>query len=162
LVVPGGNRSNLFTAKQYDDFELRLEFRLTAGANSGILIRTPRGSFQDVVAQGNEIQIYDDSAPAAIQPWQRHGSLYGVLAAKPGHLKPVGQWNSQTIRCQKNKLQVVLNGTIILDADLAELAKRPALNGSPHPGLRNDKGYIGLMNHTKRVEFRKIEIKELK
>lgn len=162
LLIGSGNPGNLYTDKQYSDFELRFEFRLAARANSGILVRTPITTRAEASFRGNEIQILEDMAAENAQPWQMHGALYGVAAPKTGHLKPAGQWNSQTILCHGSKLQVVLNGESILDVDLAALAKQPSPDNKPHPGLSNKAGYIGLMNHTNRVEFRNLQIRELK
>ncbi|MHC4177980.1 MAG: 3-keto-disaccharide hydrolase, partial [Planctomycetota bacterium] len=108
------------------------------------------------------IQILDDSATqfANAPPTNYHGSIWDVAPAKRGHLKPVGQWNSQEVTCVGRRLQVVLNGTTILDVDLDELAEKRTA-GKPHPGLKRDKGHIGLLGHRSRVEFRNLRIKEV-
>ncbi len=92
-----GDRSNLYTAKEYADFSFRFEFQLTPGANSGVGIRAPREG--DAAYVGMEIQVLDDTAPvyATLQPYQYHGSVYGIIPAKRGALKPVGEWNTEEI-----------------------------------------------------------------
>src|SRR5262245_619893 len=92
---PMGNR-NLSTVKEYGDFHLKFEFKLTPGANNGIGIRVPaeeEGRRVDPAFAGIELQIIDDSSDkyTNIKEWQRHGSVYGVVAAKSGFLKPVGE-----------------------------------------------------------------------
>jgi len=159
LVSKGNGRNHIYTAKEYSDFELQLEFKLTSGANNGIGIRTPRGVL--AAQEGIEVQIADDSAFPNWKPYERHGSIYGVFPSKPGYLKPVRQWNSQTIVCQGSKLTVVLNGTTILDVDLEKLSAVTPADGRPHPGLRSRRGYIALCGQKGRVEFRNLRIKEL-
>jgi len=153
---PGGN---LYTKKEYSDFIFRFEFKLTPNANNGVGIRTPLGC--DPAYCGMEIQILDDSGSqyTHLQPYQYHGSIYGVVPAKRGHLKPVGEWNSEEILCQGRHVRVTLNGAVIVDANLDEVQP---MDHRDHPGLKRDKGYIGFLGHGTRVEFRRIRIKELK
>jgi hypothetical protein len=109
-----------------------------------------------------EIQILDNHAPewANLKPWQYHGSIYGVVPAKRGHLKPTGQWNSEEIICRGRRVIVRLNGATIVDADLDAIGEQ-TLDGRPHPGLKNKIGHIGFLGYARRVEFRNIRIKEL-
>jgi hypothetical protein len=155
---PGGN---LFTAKEYGDFIFRFEFKLPSYGNNGVGIRTPLKG--NPAYMGMEIQILDDKYKEKypqLQPYQFHGSIYGVVPAKPGHQKPIGQWNSEEILCKGSHVKVTLNGVVILDADLDKIDK--PIDGQEHPGLHNEKGYIGFLGHGSRVEFRNIRIKELK
>ena len=156
--TPAGR--NLFTAKEYGDFTLRLEFMLTPGANNGIGLRAPTSG--DAAFEGIEVQVLDDSHPkyASIKPWQSHGSVYGVVPAKRGALKPAGEWNEQEIDLQGTRMRVTLNGTVIVDADLYRQAHDGTLDGQPHPGLRRTSGHIGFLGHGDRVLFRRVRIKE--
>jgi hypothetical protein len=152
----------LFTAKEYGDFEFRFEFKLTPGANNGLGIRTPRKG--DPAYVGMELQILDDTADVYkdLQPYQYHGSIYGVVASKRGHQKPVGEWNSQTVICKGKQVKVVLNGETIVDADIEKASTPKTVDGNNHPGLKNDKGYIAFCGHGAEIQFRNIRIKELK
>jgi hypothetical protein len=157
LCKPGGN---LFTAKQYANFVFRFEFKLPPGGNNGVGIRTPlRG---DAAYAGMEIQILDDGHPnyKDLQPYQFHGSIYGVVPAKRGALKPVGQWNREEIVANGSHIKVTVNGTAIVDADLSKIDKTP--DHQKHPGLHNAKGYIGWLGHGDPVAFRNVRIKELR
>ncbi len=155
---------NLFTAKEYSDFVLRLEFKLPPGGNNGVGIRAPLEG--DAAYAGMEIQILDDSDPkyAKIKPYQHHGSIYGVVPAKTGHLKPVGEWNEEEITCKGSHITVKLNSTIIVDADIAKFAsgEEPTADGAKHPGLKRTSGHVGFLGHGDPVAFRNIRIKELK
>lgn len=159
---------NLYTEKEYSDFTLRFEFRLTPNANNGIGIRAPLQG--DAAYAGIEIQVLDDSGSeyTNLRPTQYHGSIYDMVAAKRGFQKPVGEWNSGEITAKGRQITVTLNGVTIVDANLddikdeAVLAKHRDLSrpeGSR--GIANTKGHIGLLGHGTRVEFRNIRIKEL-
>ncbi len=158
VCEPGGN---LYTEKQYGDFIFRFEFKLPPGGNNGVGIRTPLKGNPAYV--GMEIQILDDGHEKYrdwLKPYQVHGSIYGVVPAKRGCLKPVGQWNSEEIDCQGSHVRITVNGQVVVDADLSTVEK-PA-DGRPHPGLHNPQGHIGFLGHGDPVEFRHIRIKELK
>ncbi|HIQ20822.1 MAG TPA: DUF1080 domain-containing protein [Planctomycetes bacterium] len=151
---------HIFTTKEYSDFILRFEFRLEPNSNNGVGIRTPLGV--NPAYQGMEIQILDNTGSRYqnLKPYQFHGSIYGVVPAKRGFLKPVGQWNCEEIYCRGSHVRVTLNGHVIVDADISKIEE--PMDGRPHPGLKRTKGYIGFLGHGSRVEFRNIRIKELK
>ena len=99
------------------------------GGNNGVGIRCERG--KDAAYHGMEIQILDDSAPqyAKLKPYQYHGSIYGVVAAKRGHLKPAGEWNTEEITANGSHITVKLNGTVIVDADIEKAGKPKTIDG---------------------------------
>lgn len=152
---------NLFTEKEYGDFILRFEFQLTPGGNNGLGIHTPLTG--DAAYAGKEIQILDNTAEkyAELKEYQFHGSVYGVIAAKKGFLKPVGEWNQEEVIVQHPKIKVILNGTTILEGDYLEASKNGTLDGKEHPGLQRSSGHIGFLGHGDVVRFKNIKIKEL-
>jgi hypothetical protein len=156
----GGN-GNLYTKKEYGDFHLKLDFQLTPGANNGIGIRAPLEG--DAAYLGMELQIMDNSAPvyAKLQPYQYHGSVYGIIPAKLGFLKPLGEWNEQEVIAQGNKIKVILNGEVIVDGDIALATKNGTIDHRDHPGLLNKMGHIGFLGHGSPLKFRNLRIKEL-
>ena len=149
---------NLYTDREYGDFILRFEVKIPAGGNNGVGIRTPMKG--DPAYVGMETQVLDNKADRFknLKPYQYHGSIYGVVAAKRGHLKPAGEWNSQEISCKSGKIKITLNGTVIVDADISKIKK--TIDGKNHPGLHNAKGYIGFLGHGSPVSFRTIRIKQ--
>jgi hypothetical protein len=157
-----GSGGNLFTKDEFSDFVFRFEFQLTPGANNGLGIRAPLTG--DAAYQGMELQILDNDAPVYkdLQVYQYHGSIYGIKAAKRGFLKPTGQWNYQEVIVQGPKIKVILNGSVILDADITDARKNGAADGKDHPGLLRDSGHIGFLGHGSPVKFRNIRIKDLK
>ena len=155
-VADGGN---LFTEREYANFVLRFDFKLTPGANNGVAIRSPRTG--QIAYDGIEIQVLDDSSPkyAKLRPEQYHGSVYDVAAAERGHLKPPGEWNTQEIIANGRQITVKLNGHTIVDANLDEVSDEAKLK--KHPGIKRESGSIGLLGHGAEVEFRNLRIKEL-
>ena len=151
----GGGRLN--SVKEYADFIFRFDFKLAPGGNNGVAIRSPLKGRPS--RDGIEIQILDNSSPryTKLKPYQYHGSVYGLVPAKRGFLKPVGEWNSQEIMCKGRRIKITLNGTVIVDADLSKV------DGSHWDGTgwKRDRGYIGFIGHGERLEFRNMRIKEL-
>jgi hypothetical protein len=160
---PGKNAlgNNLYTKEQYSDFILRFEFQLSPGANNGLGIRAPLTG--DAAYEGMELQILDNDAPIYkdLKVYQYHGSIYGAVPAKRGSLKPVGEWNYQEVIVQGPKIKVILNGDVILDADITEARKNGAIDGQKHPGLLRDSGHIGFLGHGSELQFKNIRIKDL-
>jgi len=158
-----GGSGNLFTEKEYTDFVFRFEFQLSPGANNGLGIRAPLEG--NAAYKGMELQIIDSSEGkykgAELKEYQYHGSVYGVIPAKHGFLKPVGEWNSQEVIADGDSIKVILNGEVIVDGNLKEARKGGTIDGEKHPGLKNKKGHIGFLGHGDLVRFRSIRIKEL-
>jgi hypothetical protein len=160
LFCTKGDGGNLFTEKEYGDFVFRFEFKLEENGNNGVGIRAPLEG--DAAYVGMEIQILDDYGPAykdKLQPWQYHGSIYDVVPAKRGSLKPAGEWNTEEIYAKGRHIKVTLNGTVIVDANLDDVTDPDKMK--KHPGLARTKGHIGFLGHGARVEFRNLRIKEL-
>ena len=151
LVCPAGKGKGgrIFVDKEYANFVFRFDFKLTPGANNGLGIRTPTKG--DPAYVGYEVQILDNSSEryAKLKDYQFHGSIYKLAAAKRGHLKPVGEWNSEEVIADGNEITVILNGTVIVDKFDVSAAKRPS------------KGHVGFLGHGSEVEFRNVRIKEL-
>ncbi len=163
LICVAGGKGNLLTEAEYSDFTLKFEFKLTDGANNGLGIRCPKVAEGNLHLEGIELQILDDTAEKykTLKPYQYHGSVYGIVPAKVGSLKPLGEWNQQEVTAKGRRVTIVVNGTTIVDADLDEATKSGTLDGTPHPGLSRAKGHLGFLGHGDRVDFRRIRIKSL-
>jgi hypothetical protein len=144
LVCTKKAKGNLYTEKDYGDFILRFDFNLQPGGNNGVNVR------------GHEIQILDDYADIHknIKPCQYHGSIYCKVAAKRGHSKKAGEWNCQEVKVKGTQWTVMVNGVVIVDADISKVEGLEAV-------AKRTKGPLGLMSHGSRVEFRNLRIKEL-
>jgi len=159
LYAEGDSKGWLSTARQYDNFQLELEFRVPVGGNSGVFVRIPREDGGRPGYEGTEIQILDDYAQkyVGLQPSQYTGSIYGVQAPAKLVSKKANEWQKMAILCNGPQVQVALNGALIVDANL----KTHMDKFETHPGLKRPKGYIGLQHHNTRIEYRNIRIKEL-
>ena len=152
----------LYFDKEFSDFVARVEFRLPPGGNNGLAIRYPGAGPGDPAYVGMcELQVLDDSAEkyAKLDPRQYHGSVYGIVPAKRGFLRPVGEWNFQEVTVKGSQVKVELNGTVIVDADVSKIDDYMA--NSPHPGKDRTSGYFGFAGHGDPVEFRAVSIKPL-
>lgn len=162
VVKPSdGSGGNLYSEKEYADFIFRFEFRLTPAANNGLGIRTPLSG--DAAYVGMELQILDNTAPvyANLQPYQYHGSVYGVIPAKREFLNPVGDWNYEEVLVKGTQIKITLNGTVIVDGDIAGPRDNGTLDHNDHPGLKNKTGHIGFLGHGSELKFKNIRIKDL-
>jgi hypothetical protein len=159
VCKPGGF---LYSEKEYGDFVFRFEFKLTPGANNGLGIRATMPG--NPAYDGMELQILDDTSDqyATLQPWQYHGSIYGVVPVQKGHQKPVGEWNYEEVIADGSHITVNLNGTTVIDADINEASKNGTVDGKEHPGLKNASGRLAFCGHGSVVEFKNLRIKELK
>lgn len=163
LVVnpENGSGGNLYTKKEYSDFVYRFDFQLTPGANNGIGIHAPLTG--DAAYVGMEVQVLDSEDPkyAELKPYQYHGSVYGVIPAKRGYLKPTGEWNNEEIMVKGTMIKVTLNGTLILEGDYAAASKYGTIDHLEHPGLLNKTGHIGFLGHGDIVRFKNMRIKRI-
>jgi hypothetical protein len=157
VLVTKGDGGWLSTAKEYSNYTLSLDFKMSEGSNSGVFLRTPRKG--DPAYVGMEIQLLDDDADKykALKPFQYTGSVYGVMAPKRGSLKAHDEWNTMEISVDGPKIVIKLNGNVIVDGKLDEHPEE----AKTHPGLLRKGGYIGLQSHGGRVEFKNIKIKDL-
>ncbi len=152
-----------YDKKQFSDFFFSLEYRLSekdmpkqSACNSGIGIRTviydPKQSqtTRPSIA-GYEIQLLDDGSKKP----DKHstGSLYRYVAPSVNAVKPAPEWNKMVIECKGTQISIILNGKKIIDVDqssIEEIKKKPLL------------GYLCLQNHGGKVDFRNLQVKELK
>jgi hypothetical protein len=154
----------LYSNDQYKNFVLRIDFKMSPNANSGVFVRIWDRS--DPVNTGMEIQILDSYGKA--NP-DKHdcGALYDIVAPLRNAARPAGEWNSLSICCRDNRLLAFMNGEKIVDVDLnrwTEPGKNP--DGTPNKFKYAYKemvkpGYIGLQNHGHEVWFRNIKIRPL-
>ena len=160
IVCPVDGGGNLLTDREYGDFILRLEYKLSPGGNNGVGIRTPLNG--DAAYVGMEIQVLDDQHAmykGKIKPEQHTASIYDVFPARTGFQKPAGEWNEEEIHVEGRRVKITLNGVVTIDANLANVREEAVLK--KHPGLLRTSGYLGFLGHNTRVEFRNIRIREL-
>lgn len=141
---------------EYDDFNLRLDYRVTNGGNSGVYVRVPLDGnhHRDNDSQpeaGFEVQILDDTAPehAMLKDYQYSASIYDFEGAKPRNSRPLGEWNSLEINCVGQHISTWHNGVLVTDMTSEEF---------PAVLLRSTRGFLGLQNHSTVVGLRHIRL----
>ena len=159
IVCPATGGGNLFTKKEFSNFILRFEYRVSPGGNNGVGLRAPLEG--DAAYVGMESQVLDDDAPqyANLEPGQYHGSIYKVFPAKRGGPKKAGEWNTEEIVCDGPHVKVTVNGKVTVEGNINDVKDEKTLK--EHPGLKRTTGHIGFLGHGTHVEFRNIRIKTL-
>ena len=157
-----GKGGTIYVNDELSDFSARIEFKLPPGGNNGLAIRYP-GSGDTAYVGMCELQVLDDSAKkyAKLHPAQYHGSAYGMAPAARGYQRPVGEWNFQEVTVDGSRIKVELNGTLILNADLANVEK-PMYDLGKFKGRLRKSGYFGFAGHGDAVSFRNISIRNIK
>ncbi|AZM50992.1 glycosyl hydrolase [Streptomyces sp. WAC 06738] len=150
LSSVGGTGLFWYDAKQYTSYSLKLDWKITGDANSGVFIGfPPSGDPQSAIDNGYEVQI-----DATDSPDKTTGAVYGFKAAdqaaRDAALNPPGEWNTYELLVQGERLQVLLNGVKINDFTNTDPARSLA-------------GHVGIQNHGagEEVSFRNIRLKEL-
>lgn len=162
IACKAGKGGTIYVNDELTDFVVRLEVKLSPGGNNGLAIRYP-GTGDTAYVGMCELQVLDDDSPkyAKLDPRQYHGSAYGMVAAKRGHQKPVGEWNTEEVTVKGSTIKVVLNGVTILDADLSKVDMSTVMANKAHPGKDRTKGFFGFAGHNDPIQFRNISIKKL-
>lgn len=165
-VMGGGGAGDIVTRQQFKDFELELEWKVSPGANSGIMYRVSE-DFDAPWHTGPEYQVLDDSKHGdGKNPKTSASALYALVAASTEKaLKPVGEWNSARIVLRGSQLEHWLNGKRVVALDLASPEARDLIAKSKFKDLprfaRESSGYICLQDHGDDVWFRNIRIRPL-
>lgn len=167
---------DIVTRRQYSDFELELEFRITEGANSGIKYFVNLDLESSGSAIGAEFQILDDErhpdAKQGVQGNRTVGSLYDMITAKnllfPDRGKPfngVGNWNKARIVSKDGHVEHWLNSRKVVEYDRFSQIFEALVNYSKYQRWEGfgqwPQGHILLQDHGNEVSFRSIKIREL-
>lgn len=163
--VAGGGGGDIATREQYRDFELELEWKVSEGANSGIMYR----STEDLATpwqSGIEYQILDDAKhPDGRDPKTSAASFYALIAGADRKLAPVGSWNQTRIVARGPLIEHWLNGAKVCSADLASEGWAKLVAASKFKGYETfgkaHHGHIVLQDHGDDVWFRSIRVRRL-
>lgn len=159
-VGPGGD---LVTDRVFGDFELRLQWKVSPGGNSGILFRVSDES-ERTYHGAPEIQILDDAAHAdGASRLTSAGANYGLHPAPEGVVRPAGEWNDVRLVVDGARVEHWLNGRKIVEYELWSDEWNEKVAASkfaewPEYGMARE-GRIGLQDHGDPVYFRSIRIR---
>lgn len=156
LVCAGEGAGWIRYTEELDNFVLRVDYKVTKGANSGVFLRSRIKGHPAYT--GFEIQIFDDYG---LRPdTHASGAVYDVVIPTENTSKPMGEWNQFEITCDGPKVIVVHNGAKIIDINLDEFTEPIGKFRTPYAKLPR-KGYIGLQDHGYPLWFRNISVKKL-
>ena len=158
-------RADMITEKEYENFDLSIDWKISPQGNSGILYMVTE-EFPRSYQSGPEYQIIDDlNFPQKLEDWQKTGANYAMDPAPTAAPNPVGQWNTTRIVVNKGHVQHWLNGKKLLDFQMwTDEWKKKKMEGkwkdAPGYGM-SKKGHIGLQDHGSEAWFKNLKIKEL-
>jgi len=164
-TIAGAEGPDIVTKEKFENFELELEWKVSPGANSGIMYRVSE-DFDAPYETGPEMQVLDDDKHAdGRDPKTAAGALYALIAPKNKKLKPVGQWNKVRIVVQDNQVVHWLNGAKVVEfelgsAELNQLIARSKFKDMPR-FAKEKTGFIDLQHHGDEVWYRKIRVRRL-
>ncbi len=172
VFTPGDKGGkNIISKQKFTNFVLSLEWKISAGGNSGIFW----GVFEDAkypeaYQTGAEIQVLDNALHAdakVANGTHKAGSLYDMIACPDEHVKPAGEWNLCVLEInhEANKGKVSMNGTEVMTFPVHGEAWDKMVKNSKFKdweGFAKYKtGHIGLQDHSDKVWYKNIKIKEL-
>jgi hypothetical protein len=156
LLCSGAPGPWLRSRDEFSDFNLRLDYQVSANGNSGVYVRVPADGNhhrenEQAPSAGFEVQVLDDAAPIHkdLKDYQYSASVYDIAGATRRVSKPAGQWNTLEINARGQRISVTHNGVVVVDL---EEERFPLIK------LRQTKGFLGLQNHSTLVAFRNLRV----
>lgn len=166
-VLGGGKQRGtwLVSEKEYADFVLEFEIKLTERGNSGVALRTPMKG--DPAFDGMELQVADFRYNTEAKDSELTGGIYRAIAPTKQVYKPT-EWNTFRIELRGDRLKATINGELVQDLDLTKFdqpVKRHDGTDAPPVKDRPRKGHIGfqhLSRNNEPIQIKNVRIKELK
>jgi len=164
-LVPGDDGGDICTSEEFDNFELRLEWKIEPGGNSGIFYRASE-DYRWAAETGPEFQILDDERhPNGKTPETSAGAVYALYAPSKKVARPAGEWNVIRIIAKGNHVEHWMNNVKITEyvmgsEDWNSRVAKSKFASFPEFGKRA-KGRIVFQDHGYKVWFRNIRIKRL-
>tara|TARA_B100000900_G_C20586292_1_gene719727 strand:+ start:479 stop:1195 length:717 start_codon:yes stop_codon:yes gene_type:complete len=168
-ISQDGVQVNIITESQYDDFDLRFEWKLEAGTNSGVMFHVGEGPRKPYLT-GPEYQILDNLGfrnrkGLPVTPKEHTASHYSIEAPASDETKPIGDWNASRIVVKGNQVEYWLNDVKTAAYEMHSPKWKKQVANSKFKTWEyyasNGKGHIGLQDHGHRVWFRNLKIKVL-
>jgi hypothetical protein len=159
-----GGGDDIITKDQYDNFELRLQWRVGHGVNSGILYRVT----EDAVTSWHvapEMQVLEKVGFGDPNPLHHAGALYDLYAPTKDTTRPEGEWNDVRLIVNGNHIEHWLNGEKVVECEMNSEDWKTRIAKSKFKDRPNfakaTKGYICLQDHSGKIEYRNIRVRPL-
>jgi len=158
---------DLITRDQYENFELELEWKISEGGNSGIFFGVREfPDLPEAYETGIEMQVLDDARhPDGQDPKRSAGACYDLYAPEGKELEPVGEWNSVRLVVNDGHVEHWLNGKKIVEYQIGSEDWNRRIASSKFADWEHfakyRRGHVGVQDHTDRVWYRNIRIREL-
>lgn len=163
-----GPVGNLLTDEEYENFHLKLDWKISPKGNSGILffVHEDTAQFKEPYFTGPEMQVVDNEGhPDGKLIKHQAGDLYDLISCNPKTVKPVGEWNHAEVISNNGKLELRLNDTTVVSTTIGDDAWTQLVAGSKFkewPAFATfKKGAICLQDHGDVVSYKNIMIKKL-
>ena len=166
LVLDGtAGSGDIVTRDTFDDFELRFEWKISPGGNSGVMYRVRLGDGAPYFS-GPEFQILDDEGHHDGHDRKTSAAaLYGLYAPQHKVQKPAGEWNTAKIVMKGNHVEHWLNGTRVVAAEIGSDDWNQRVNASKFKAwpqfAKTRTGHIAFQDHGNPVSYRNIRIRKL-
>lgn len=164
--VGSDHGGDIITKKEYQNFELYLEWKVAPESNSGVFFHVQEGLTDAIYESGPEYQLIDDKGwPTPLKAHQYSGANYAMHAPQNAEVVPINQWNTSRIIVNNTHVEHWLNGTKVVDYELWTPEWETLKAGSkwadaPNYGMAKT-GHIGLQDHGGLTMFRNIKIRLL-
>jgi hypothetical protein len=168
MNTEGGKESlDIITNATYRNFAFSVDYKLTRGANSGIIFQVAEDTiYKFPYETGPEFQVMDnENWPDSLEDWQISGANYAMYPPMVKPYKPLGEWNHLFLFVNGNDVTQILNGEVVVKYEKnSEEWKKLRNSGKwlnfPDYG-KYDEGHISLQNHGTKVWYRNIKLKKL-
>lgn len=161
--------TNIITKQQFDDFDLRFEWKIEKGTNSGVMFHVGEGPPQPYLT-GPEYQVLDNEGfrngkGEPVTEAEKTGSHYAVEPATSDETKPIGEWNQSRIVVKGNHVEYYTNGVKTANYKMHSKKWNEQIANAKFSKWKDyatlGKGHIGLQDHGHKVWFRNLKVKEL-
>jgi hypothetical protein len=163
---PGPERGDLRTVDTFENFELRLQWAVASGGNSGLFYFVREGVDKLIWLAAPEMQLLDDPRHRdGLLESHRAGALYDIYAPKCNASKPPGEYNDLRLLVRNGRVEHWLNGYRLVQYDLegddfkARVARSKFRDAAEF--AKQHSGHIAVQDHADEVRFRSIRIREL-